>query len=153
VTVIDVRRVQTLKRDYETVVILDSTADDAKTADRVERVTDIITSGGGEVTQVQRWGRRKLAYEINRRRDGIYFLIRFSAEPAVLKELDHRLKLDELVLRHMTVLAEDEDEAAQTSTGEGEIERGEEDVAATDTALSDLEPVAPGGSETAGAEP
>ncbi len=87
------------------MIILDSTADEAKTAERVGRVSAIITDGGGEVTEVQKWGRRKLAYEIKRRRDGVYVLLRFTAPATVLKELERRLKLDELVLRHVTALA------------------------------------------------
>ena len=97
-----------MKREYEIVVILDPTTDEAKATERVDKVSAMITDGGGEIVRVERWGRRKLAYEINKRRDGIYFLVRFLADPPVLTELDHRLKLDEAVLRTMTVLAEED---------------------------------------------
>ena len=98
--------VTTLKREYETVVIIDSTADEAKTTERIDKFSAIVTAADGEIREVQKWGRRKLAYEINRRCDGIYVLIRFTADPVVLKEIDHRLKLDEMILRHMTVIQE-----------------------------------------------
>ena len=99
----------TLKREYETVVIIDSTADEAKTTERIDKFSAIVTAADGEIREVQKWGRRKLAYEINRRRDGIYVLIRFTADPVVLKEIDHRLKLDEMILRHMTVIQEEDE--------------------------------------------
>jgi small subunit ribosomal protein S6 len=106
-----------VNKEYEIVVILDSTADEAKATERVEKVSGMITGGGGEIVRVERWGRRKLAYEINRRRDGVYFLIRFFAPAPVLKEIEHRLKLDELVLRQMIVLAEEDIPVA--AAGEG----------------------------------
>ncbi len=107
----------TLNREYETVVIIDSTADEAKTTERIDKFSAIVTAGGGEIREIQKWGRRKLAYEINRRRDGIYVLIRFTAEASVLKEIDHRLKLDEMILRHMTVIQEPDEPAPVVEEG------------------------------------
>lgn len=109
----------TLKREYETVVIIDSTADEAKTTERIDKFSAIVTAADGEIREIQKWGRRKLAYEINRRRDGIYVLIRFTAEPVVLKEIDHRLKLDEMILRHMTVIQEEDEPEPVIVEGSG----------------------------------
>ncbi len=92
-------------RDYETVFIIHPDVDDAGIEKRIEAVTDVIKKGDGEVEGVYKWGRRKLAYQIRKVGEGFYTLIRFRSDPPVLKEIDRVLKLDEMILRHMTVRA------------------------------------------------
>jgi small subunit ribosomal protein S6 len=89
---------------YETTFILDPGLDEAKVNDEVDRVTEWIKSLGGEVLEVQRWGKRRLAYEIGRRRDGIYTLVLYQGPGTVVKELDRRFRLNESVLRSLTVI-------------------------------------------------
>jgi small subunit ribosomal protein S6 len=77
--------------------------DDAGIEKQIEDLRGAITEGGGEVSGVYKWGRRKLAYAIGKAHDGFYTLIRFRSEAGVLPELDRRYRLNEMVLRHLTV--------------------------------------------------
>lgn len=92
-------------REYETVIVLDPGLDDTHVDQEIETVSSVITQGGGEVLEVQRWGRRRLAYEVEKKREGIYSLIRFKSERGVLEELHRRYLLNESLLRHLTVLS------------------------------------------------
>ncbi len=89
---------------YETTFILDPGLDENRVNEEVEHVTQWIKGLGGEVLEVQRWGKRRLAYEIGRRRDGIYTLVLYQGPGAIVKELDRRFRLNESVLRSLTVL-------------------------------------------------
>lgn len=89
---------------YETTFILDPGLDEAQATEEVEKVVQWIKSQGGEVLEVQRWGKRRLAYEIDRRRDGIYTLLLYQGPGAIVKELDRKFRLNESVLRSLTVI-------------------------------------------------
>ena len=89
---------------YETTFILEPGLDENRVNEEIERVTQWITDLGGEVLEVQRWGKRRLAYEINKKRDGIYTLMLYSGPGPTVKELERRMKLNESVMRVLTVL-------------------------------------------------
>ncbi len=89
---------------YETTFILEPGLDETKVNEEIERVTGWIKDLGGEVLEVQRWGKRRLAYEINKRRDGIYTLLLYQGPGPVVKEIERRMKLDEQVMRVLTVM-------------------------------------------------
>jgi small subunit ribosomal protein S6 len=93
-------------REYETIFILDPSVEDARVDSEIEKIQEFIRARNGEVTETQRWGRRKLAYEINHRKEGVYTLIRFRSGAEVPAELDRRYRLNESMLRHLTVLHE-----------------------------------------------
>jgi small subunit ribosomal protein S6 len=93
-------------REYETVIVLDPAVGDAGAEEEIERIQGIITSRQGEIVGVERWGRRKLAYEINKKKEGIYALIRFGGTQEILAEIDRRCRLNESLMRHMTVISE-----------------------------------------------
>jgi len=90
---------------YETTIIFDPGLEEARINDEVERVSQSIGAAGGEVIEVQRWGKRKLAYNIRKRRDGTYIHIKHKSPPELIGEMDRRFRLNESVLRHLTVLA------------------------------------------------
>lgn len=90
---------------YETTVIFDPGLEEARVNEEVERVTQPIAQAGGEVVEVQRWGKRKLAYMIKKRRDGTYVHVKHKSPPALISEMDRRFRLNESVLRHLTVVA------------------------------------------------
>ena len=90
-------------REYETVFILHPDVDEAGIEREIEAVRKTIEEGQGEVAGVYKWGRRKLAYQIQKVNEGFYTLIRFRSGAEVLKELDRRYKLNESILRHLTV--------------------------------------------------
>lgn len=86
-------------REYEIMAILDPEADEQTVAGVVDRITQILSGREGEVSNVDRWGRRKLAYEINRKSEGNYVLVVFKSDPEALAELDRVLNLADEVIR------------------------------------------------------
>jgi small subunit ribosomal protein S6 len=83
--------------------ILDPEADEAAVNGIADRITGIISDHGGEVSSVDRWGRRKLAFEIEKRSEGNYLVVAFTAEPDALAELDRVLSFADEVLRFKVV--------------------------------------------------
>jgi len=86
-------------RHYELMVILDSELEERTVAPSLDKFLNVIRKGGGSVENVNIWGRRKLAYEIKKKTEGIYAVVDLTAEPALAKELDRQLNLNEAVLR------------------------------------------------------
>jgi len=86
------------------MLILPAEADEALVTTAVDRITRIISPAGGEVTKLDRWGRKRFAYELARQNEGYYVVVRFTAEPAALEELDRALKIADEVIRHKVLL-------------------------------------------------
>lgn len=110
---------------YETTFILEPGLDEARVNDEVGRVSQWIKDLGGEVIDVHRWGKRRLAYEIRKKRDGIYTMVFHQGAGETVRELERRLRLNEAVLRVLTVvhepaslLAAQADEAAAAAAAE-----------------------------------
>jgi small subunit ribosomal protein S6 len=90
-------------RRYEVMVILDPELEERTVAPSLETYLNVIRQSGGSVEQVDVWGRRKLAYEISKRSEGIYAVLDLTCEPAAVQELDRQLGLSESVLRTKVV--------------------------------------------------
>ncbi len=86
-------------RQYEIMIIVDPEVDDRQVATTLERFLAVITNDKGTIDNVDVWGRRRLAYEIKKRAEGVYVVVTFTAEPATAKELDRQLGLSEQILR------------------------------------------------------
>ncbi|ARF79475.1 30S ribosomal protein S6 [Kitasatospora aureofaciens] len=86
-------------RHYELMVILDPSVEERAVSPLIESFLAVVRNGGGKVEKVDTWGRRRLAYEINKQSEGIYSVIDLKATPEVVKELDRQLGLSESVLR------------------------------------------------------
>ena len=86
-------------RQYELMVILDPELEERTVAPSLDKFLNVIRKGGGTVEKVDIWGRRRLAYEINKKSEGIYAVVDMVTEPADAKELDRQLNLNESVLR------------------------------------------------------
>jgi small subunit ribosomal protein S6 len=86
-------------RHYELMVILDPDLEEKTIAPSLDAFLGVIRSDGGTVEKVDVWGRRRLAYEINHKVEGIYAVLDITAQPAAVKELDRQLNLNESVLR------------------------------------------------------
>lgn len=86
-------------RHYEMMVILDPEIEERTVAPSLDKYLSVITTAGGTIDKVDIWGRRRLAYEILKKTEGIYAVVDFTAEPATAKELDRQLGLNEAVLR------------------------------------------------------
>ena len=89
---------------YETTFILEPGFDEGRINEEIERVSQWIKDLGGEVLEVQRWGKKRLAYEIEKKRDGIYTLMLYQGAGAMVKEVERRLRLNESVMRVLTVI-------------------------------------------------
>jgi small subunit ribosomal protein S6 len=86
-------------RHYELMVILDPSLDERAVAPSLEGFLDVIRNAGGSIEKVDVWGRRRLAYEIDKHAEGIYVVLDINSESAAVKELDRQLKLNETILR------------------------------------------------------
>ncbi len=86
-------------RAYEVMVILEPSLDDRTVAPSLDTYLNVVRQDGGSVENVDVWGKRRLAYEIDKHTEAIYAVIELKAEPATVKELDRQLGLNESVLR------------------------------------------------------
>ena len=86
-------------RHYELMVILDPELEERTVAPSLDQFLNVVRQGGGTVEKVDIWGRRRLAFEIAKKTEGIYAVVDLEAEPDVVKELDRQLNLNESVLR------------------------------------------------------
>ncbi|MFE5307334.1 30S ribosomal protein S6 [Isoptericola sp. NPDC056573] len=86
-------------RQYELMVILDPEVEERTVAPSLDKYLSVISTEGGSVDKVDIWGRRRMAYEISKRSEGIYAVVDFTSTPATAKELDRQLGLNEAVLR------------------------------------------------------
>jgi small subunit ribosomal protein S6 len=93
------KEVETALRAYEVMVILDPSLDERTVAPSLDTYLNLVRSDGGQVDNVEVWGRRRLAYEIDKHSEGIYAVVDLKADPATVKELDRQLTLNESVLR------------------------------------------------------
>ncbi len=86
-------------REYEVMVILDPELDERTVPPSLDTFLNVIRQDGGTVGSVEVWGRRRLAYEINKKSEGIYAVLDVTCSPAAVAELDRQLGLNESVLR------------------------------------------------------
>jgi small subunit ribosomal protein S6 len=96
-----------VQRDYELVLVVSPDAGDEGFPTTVDRVTRFIQDRGGEIKDVDPWGRRRLAYPIRRATEGFYAVVHFSIEPTQVRPLEGNLDLAEDVLRHLVVRFEE----------------------------------------------
>lgn len=90
-----------MRRDYELAFILNPEVSEEETRTILDRVEQIVARYGGQIVKVNQWGRRRLAYPIERHRDGFYVFIDMILTPETVTELERTLKVSESVLRHM----------------------------------------------------
>jgi small subunit ribosomal protein S6 len=91
---------------YELMVILDPEIDERTVAPSLDKFLNVIRNDGGSIDNVDVWGRRRLAYEINKKTEGIYAVVNFTANSSATVELDRQLKLSEAVMRTKVLRAE-----------------------------------------------
>ncbi len=95
-------------RAYELMLIVNPNLDEEATEAVIEKAQGLITQGGGEITNVNKWGKRRLAYEIQGNTDGFYVVIDFNADNETTTEVDRVLKITEEVVRFLLVRKEEE---------------------------------------------
>ncbi|HLT83258.1 MAG TPA: 30S ribosomal protein S6 [Phototrophicaceae bacterium] len=86
-------------RQYELMIILDPEVDERTVAPSLDKLLAVVKTGGGEIDKVDIWGKRRLAYDINKRSEGIYAVVNMTTTPALAQELDRQLGLNESILR------------------------------------------------------
>lgn len=86
---------------YEVLLMLDPDLADDRQSEIIARAEEIVTKGGGAWLGAEPWGRRKLAYEIDKKTDGVYHLLAFDCQPSTLDELTRVLRITEGAMRHM----------------------------------------------------
>ena len=88
---------------YELAVVLSAKLEDEERAAALEKVQGYITRFGGTVTNVDDWGKKRLAYEIQKMKEGFYYFIRFDAEPTAPVEIESRVRIMDNVIRYLVV--------------------------------------------------
>ena len=109
-------------RRYELMLVLRPDVADDRAQAVIDRTTRQISAGGGQIVKVAPWGRRRLAYQIDRYREGSYHIILFEAPGEAIVELEHTLLITEEVLRHLVTRVERPVKAARADGTESEDE-------------------------------
>jgi small subunit ribosomal protein S6 len=137
-------------RRYELMLLLRPDLDDDKLQAAVEKVTRAIVNGGGSLTKVSPWGKRRLAYDIQHFREASYFLIHFDIEPSAVREIERGMLISEEIVRHLVTVLEERpgEQAAEAIEPEAEsaehgAEADEQRAEQAEPASSDAQPEAP----------
>ncbi len=88
---------------YESAVIINAALDDEQINGIISRIKDFITNNGGEIREIENWGRKRLAYMINKSKIGYYAIFRFDAPTTIISKLERNYSLDEHILRYLTI--------------------------------------------------
>jgi small subunit ribosomal protein S6 len=90
-------------RIYESTFIINASLDDAQVEGVITRVQDVIAKNGGTMNAVNKWGRKRLTYSINKKTNGFYVNVEFTAPGTLLAPLERSFQLDEMILRYLTI--------------------------------------------------
>lgn len=142
-------------RQYELIYVISPDVDEAGVAELHARVEEIVTAGGGTIDKTDNWGRRRLAYEINRNKEGTYVLELFTGTGAIVAELDRRLKVADNVLRYLIVRVDEDLRKAERERARRQARRKKRRGAETEAdAAARSEPAAEAGAaDDAAGEP
>lgn len=91
------------KRVYESAVLLNAALDDETIKNAITRIKETITVNGGEIKEIEDWGRKRLAYQVKRSKIGYYTIFRFDSPPDLISKLERYYQLDENILRYLTI--------------------------------------------------
>jgi small subunit ribosomal protein S6 len=110
-------------REYEVMLILPAEADEQVVSTATDRIAKVISTDGGEVGTIDRWGRRRFAFEIDHQNEGYYVVANFTADPAAQPELDRVLNLADEVIRHKVIALPAKGRHAKRAEARGERPR------------------------------
>jgi small subunit ribosomal protein S6 len=91
------------KRTYESVAIINAALEDDQIESTISRMQETITTHGGEILDLDKWGRKRLAYPINKAKSGYYVIFRFNASTDLIATFERNYRLDENVIRYLTI--------------------------------------------------
>ncbi len=97
------------KRHYESVVILNAALEDEQIETTLTRIQETLKTNGAEISDIERWGRKRLAYPIQKSKSGYYAIFRFESPTETIKELERIYRLDETIVRYLTIMLGKED--------------------------------------------
>ena len=100
-------------RAYELMVIIDPEVEERTVEPQLDKFLNVIRTDGGTIDKVDIWGRRRLAYDIKKKSEGIYAVVNFTATPATAAELDRQLGLNETILRTKIIRPEEQKISAE----------------------------------------
>jgi len=95
-------------RAYEVIVVIDTKLDEEATNALITKYEELLKNNGAEIVKIDRWGKRRLAYEINKHREGFYVLYDFKAEPAAVAEMERLMKIADDILRFLAIRKDEE---------------------------------------------
>lgn len=123
-----------LRREYESTIIINAALEDPDIDAVIVKITNYIENHGGEILEVNKWGRRRLAYPINKKYNGFYVHIIFDTLPSVVPVLERFLVLEDTILRHLTLLlpAKLREQRQQKALAEGKAGSGAVITSTTD---------------------
>lgn len=93
-------------RSYELTLIFPSSLDEAGQEKILTKIKKIITDAGGKIGKIDEWGKRQLTYPIKKQKEGVYFLLNLELEGKEAKQIEEKLKLEEVILRHLLIRKE-----------------------------------------------
>jgi len=88
---------------YESAVIINAALDDEQIESIISRIKDFVTNNGGNIREIENWGRKRLAYMINKSKIGYYAIFRFDAPTNIISKLERNYTLDEHIIRYLTI--------------------------------------------------
>ena len=91
-------------KNYESVIILNAALEDEQVETVIAKIVDNLKLNGGEVIDIDRWGRKRLAYPIQKSKSGYYLLLRYDAPTELIKKFERMLRLDENIIRYISIL-------------------------------------------------
>ncbi|CAM3984381.1 30S ribosomal protein S6 [Micrococcus flavus] len=100
-------------RAYELMVLIDPEVDERTVEPTLKKYLEVVTNAGGTVDKIDVWGRRKTAYEIQKKSEAIYVVVNFQAEPAATQELDRVLNINETIMRTKIIRPEEQKISAE----------------------------------------
>ncbi len=110
-------------RRYETIIILRPTLTENQIDSVIDNATDIITSDGGTIIELDRWGMRKLAYLIKKEKQGFYAYLDYSGQSDSVSEMERKFRIDDSVLKYLTIKLADSINDEEISLAQGEAEK------------------------------
>jgi len=90
-------------RVYESAILINAALDDEAIKNLIERIKETITTSGGEILEIDDWGRKRLAYQVKKSKIGYYVIFRFNSLPDIVPKLERYYQLDETILRYLTI--------------------------------------------------
>ncbi|TSA13898.1 MAG: 30S ribosomal protein S6 [Deltaproteobacteria bacterium] len=118
-------------RRYETIFIAKPNLSPDDLKNLADKMKDIMVQGGGQIVKFDEWGVKRLAYAVKKHNQGFYFFTDYAGAPALVKELERNLKIDDRVIKYLTVKLEDA-LPAESLQAEAEEEKAKEEPASVD---------------------